>query len=395
MSDTMTASGALRPVPGTAQGILLGLFSLVAVAANVLLAPVLPSIVAHFAPLDPNAEAKVVLAMAAPSLMVAVSASFIGILIDKIGRRSLLIISLFLYGLVGISPAFVQNLDYLVASRFLLGIFEAGVMATSTTLIGDYFEGKERQKWLIMQTVFIAVSGIPLILTGGALGQIGWNIPFVVYGLAFLGIPAALMLLTEPTHRQKEEITLKFPWRDVVGFYSIGMVAAILFLIVPIQLPFLLTERGVTAPLTIAMGNMANSLAILVGSIYFKRRADHSVWANLTFAFVFIGAGLLLVVGTGDYWLSLAGAVLAGLGSGFILPTLITEIMRHLPFELRGRGTGRWQSAFFAGSFASPLIVLGMTSLTGALERSLLVMAVIAFAGMLASLVSWRSTDKS
>ncbi len=185
MSDTMTASGALRPVPGTAQGILLGLFSLVAVAANVLLAPVLPSIVAHFAPLDPNAEAKVVLAMAAPSLMVAVSASFIGILIDRIGRRSLLIISLFLYGLVGISPAFIQNLDYLVASRFLLGIFEAGVMATSTTLIGDYFEGKERQKWLIMQTVFIAVSGIPLILTGGALGQIGWNMPFVVYGLAF------------------------------------------------------------------------------------------------------------------------------------------------------------------------------------------------------------------
>jgi MFS family permease len=395
MSETLTASESLRTAPGTAQGILLGLFSLVSVAAGVLLAPVLPSIVAHFAPLDPHAETKVVLAMSAPALMVAVSSSFVGLLIDKVGRRNVLLTSLFLYGVIGIAPAFVQNLDFLVASRFLLGIFEAAIMTTSTTLIGDYYEGKQRQKWLIMQTVFVAVSGIPFILIGGALGQMQWNLPFYVYGLAFIGIPAALMLLAEPVHRHSDDVSLKFPWRDVIGFYGIAILIAVLFLVVPIQLPFLLTHRGITSPLTIALGNMANSLAILVGSIYFRQRADRVVWTNLAWAFAFIGAGLLLVVGTGAYWVTLAGAVLAGLGAGFILPTLVTEIMRHLPFELRGRGTGRWQTAYFAGSFCGPLLVLGITGLTGALERTLIVMALVAFCGMAASLIALRSGKRA
>lgn len=395
MSNTMTVSREMRTAPGTAQGILLGLFSLVSVAAGVLLAPVLPSIVAHFAPLDPHAETKVVLAMSAPALMVAVSSSFVGLLIDKVGRRNVLLVSLLLYGLIGIAPAFVQDLNFFVASRFLLGVFEAAIMTTSTTLIGDYFDGKQRQKWLIMQTVFVAVSGIPFILIGGALGKMQWNLPFYVYGLAFIGIPAAMALLADPIHRQQDDVSLKFPWRDVIGFYGIALLIAVLFLVVPIQLPFLLTHRGITDPLTIAMGNMANSLAILVGSLYFKRRADRSVWSNLAFAFAFIGVGLVLVVGTGAYWMTLAGAVLAGLGAGFILPTLVTEIMRHLPFELRGRGTGRWQTAYFAGSFCGPLLVLGITGLTGALERTLIVMALIALGGAVASLIALRSQKKA
>lgn len=391
MSDTTTESGGLRTAPGTAQGILLGLFSLVSVAAGVLLAPVLPSIVAHFAPLDPNAETKVVLAMTAPALMVAVSSSFVGLLIDKVGRRSVLLISLLMYGLIGIAPAFIHDLNVIVASRFLLGIFEAAIMTTSTTLIGDYYDGKERQKWLIMQTVFVAVSGIPFILIGGALGQMQWSLPFFVYGLSFIGIPAAFVLLAEPSHRAKEDVSLAFPWRDVIGFYAIALLVAVLFLLVPIQLPFLLTQRGITAPLTIAMGNMANSLAILIGSLYFRRRADHPVWSNLGIAFAFIGSGLMLVVGTGSYWVTVAGAILAGLGAGFILPTLVTEIMRHLPFELRGRGTGRWQTAYFAGSFSGPLLVLGLTNLTGTLERTLIFMAFVAFSGTVASLLALRS----
>ncbi|WP_137130912.1 MFS transporter [Rhizobium sp. FY34] len=388
MSDGMNETGGLRTAPGTSQGILLGLLSLVSVAASVLLAPVLPSMVAHFAPLDPHAETKVVLAMMAPALMVAVSSSFVGILIDKIGRRSVLIVSLLLYGLIGISPAFIHDLNILVCSRFLLGIFEAAIMVASTTLIGDYFEGKERQKWLIMQTVFVAVSGIPFILIGGVLGQLHWNVPFYVYGVFILAIPAALTLLREPSHRPRDDNSLAFPWRDVIGFYAIGLLVAILFLIVPIQLPFLLTQRGITSPLTISVGNMANSFAILVGSIYFRRRADHPVWANFAFAFAFIGVGLLLVVGTGNFWLTLVGAVLSGLGGGFILPAVVSEILRHLPFELRGRGTGRWQTSYFAGSFGGPLIVLGITSLTGALESTLIVMALVSLASALASLVA-------
>jgi hypothetical protein len=50
------ASNSRTQTAGTAQGILLSFYGLVSVAATVLLAPVLPMTVEHFAATDPNAE---------------------------------------------------------------------------------------------------------------------------------------------------------------------------------------------------------------------------------------------------------------------------------------------------------------------------------------------------
>ncbi len=97
--------------------------------------------------------------MSAPALMVAISSSFVGLLIDKVGRRNVLIVQL-----VDVrphrhcTPPSCRTSTFWSHRDFLLGVFEAAIMTTSTTLIGDYYDGKERQKWLIMQTVFVAVS---------------------------------------------------------------------------------------------------------------------------------------------------------------------------------------------------------------------------------------------
>jgi hypothetical protein len=40
-----------------------------------------------------------------------------------------------------------------------------------------------------------------------------------------------------------------------------------------------------------------------------------------------------------------------------ILPTLLTWATRGLPFEIRARGMGFWQSAFALGQFACGLLV--------------------------------------
>jgi MFS family permease len=85
---------------GTPQGVLLGLFSLVTVAAVALLAPALPIIVEHFSQVDPGAEQKVLLAFSVPSLMVALFASPIGSVLDRFGRKKVLVLSLSVYGVV-------------------------------------------------------------------------------------------------------------------------------------------------------------------------------------------------------------------------------------------------------------------------------------------------------
>ena len=52
--------------------------------------------------------------------------------------------------------------------------------------------------------------------------------------------------------------------------------------------------------------------------------------------------------------------------------------MMHLPFELRGRGTGRFNSFYFLGNFLSPLIVLAIAGAVGGLSSALIVIAILA-----------------
>jgi MFS family permease len=282
-------------------------------------------------------------------------------------------------------PALVEvTLDQLLILRIVLGVFEAAVMTSSTTLIGDYFVGKDRQKWLILQTGFVSFAGIVFIGLGGFLGEIAWNAPFYAYGLFLIGVPFAVILLHEPEKHAEEPAAGKFPWRDVIGLYGFAFAVAILFLIVPVQLPFLLTERGITSPQTIGITVMMNSVAILVGSLCFRLRADAGFKSNLIGGYCVIAIGVALLVGNGTYQVTVAGAILAGLGAGFLLPCIVTQIMSFLPFELRGRGTGRFNAAYFMGNFLSPLIVLFVSATLNGLSMALI--AVACFAALCALL---------
>lgn len=301
-------------------------------------------------------------------------------MLDRFGRKLVLVVSLTVYGCVGMVPALMPEitLDQLLLSRIVLGIFEAAVMTTATTLIGDYFAGKERQKWLILQTVFVSLSGIFFIGLGGVLGEMGWNIPFFAYGIFLLGVPLALFLLHEPKKNVQEAPAGAFPWRAVIGLYGFAFVVAIMILIVPVQMPFVLNDLGVTSPQTIALMGMSNSIAIFAGSLCFRLRADASFKANLIGGLFAVALGTALFVIAGSIPVTLVGAVLSGLAAGFLLPCIVTQIMMHLPFELRGRGTGRFNSFYFLGNFLSPLIVLAVAGMVGGLTNALIVIAIFA-----------------
>ena len=129
-----------------------------------------------------------------------------------------------------------------------------------------------------------------------------------------------------------------------------------------------------------AVSGLAGGIAILVGNLYFKARSYKPFKTNLVTAYFVVAAGLALVVGSGTSLpLTIVGVVIVGLGNGFLMPCIITEIMQHLKFEERGRGSGRWITCYFTGNFLSPLIILGITALVGSLSTTLLVMAAVAF----------------
>eukprot|EP00456_Euglypha_rotunda_P038361 TRINITY_DN2948_c0_g2_i1.p1 TRINITY_DN2948_c0_g2~~TRINITY_DN2948_c0_g2_i1.p1 ORF type:complete len:119 (-),score=24.41 TRINITY_DN2948_c0_g2_i1:21-377(-) len=113
-----------------------------------------------------------------PALCVAIFSPFGGMLGDLFGRRRLLLASFLAYALVGVAPLFLTSLPAILISRVGVGVAEALIMVLSTTLIGDYYKGAARDKWLAGQTAFASLSALLFFNLGGQLGGFGWRAPF-------------------------------------------------------------------------------------------------------------------------------------------------------------------------------------------------------------------------
>ncbi len=81
---------------------------------------------------------------------------------------------------------------------------EAALMTVGTTLVGDYFEGERRQRWLGIQVGAISVAAVVLVAIGGVLGQtLGSRGPFLMYLVA---LPLAILcqlFLYEPISKKR------------------------------------------------------------------------------------------------------------------------------------------------------------------------------------------------
>lgn len=344
------------------QSSLLLFGSCLSVLAAVLIAPLLPAIQRDFAD-TPGAAVLVPLLISLPALMVALLAPFAGIIADRVARKPLLLVCLVLYTLFGLMPLWLDSLYLMVASRAGIGLAEAGIMTCCTTLIGDYYGGVRRQRLLALQMVATSLSAVIVITLGGFLGADGWRTPFVLYAVGLLLLPLAVWLLWEPrrdSHAAGTQ-TGAFPYKALLPLYALTLLAGISLLMVPAQAGYLLGLLGVEKPELIGMTMGANQLAVVAGALSFRVLLRYRLDLLLLTAFALTGTGALLMAMASAHPAVVAAVIVNGLGIGLMLPTLITWIMAQVGAGWRGRATGGFTSAMFAGQFLSPLAILAVT----------------------------------
>lgn len=124
--------------PGVAQGLTVIIAGFLPILAIVSMFPAVPAMIGHFAA-DPDAGWKVPAMVSAPGLTIAIVALFAGVLVDRFGRRRLLLAATLVYGVFGALPFPLESLDAIYASRLALGVAEAVILTTLNTLIADYW----------------------------------------------------------------------------------------------------------------------------------------------------------------------------------------------------------------------------------------------------------------
>ena len=355
----------------------------------VLIAPVLPKMQDHFASV-PGAKALVPLALTVPALALALLAPFAGVIVDRVGRKRLLVVATVLYALFGTAPLWLDSLGGIIASRALVGVAEAAIMTCCTTLIGDYYSGRQRVKYLALQTMCASASATVFFVIGGAAGSAGWRVPFWMYAVSLVLAPLMALVLPGPAARAAgDEVPAEaeaqarsaFPWRQLAGICALTFFGAMVFYTVPVEMAYLLDDLGVENPGVIGLATAIASASTVGGAITFARlRRSPDPMLPAVLAVCAVGFGVMFLADSAP--LLVVGAVVNCVGTGMLLPALLTSAMSRLSFEDRGRGTGLWTAAFFGGEFVCPLVLLAGEAAVGSLAGA------VGLLGLAAALVA-------
>jgi MFS family permease len=319
------------------------LTSTLTVMAGAIIAPSLPAMQTHFAHV-PNAALWARLVLTLPALFIVLGAPFAGQVVDRFGRKRLLILSSVLYAVAGTTGYYMHTLPQILAGRALLGFAVAGLMTCVTTLIGDYYTGPSRGKFLGLQAAFMGLGGTIYTTVGGLAATYSWRNPFLVYLAALLILPLIIVILFEPPksepgiQRHALDEPTRLP-RIIFFLYGLTLLVQIAFYLIPVQLPFYLKEHfgagAKQAGVAIAVMTTCFSIGSLLSPYLARMLERRSLFA---FGFGMTATGYALIGTAQSYPLLYVGLIAGGLGFGlttfiflgqFLSPILFQPFLAH------------------------------------------------------------------
>ncbi|MBS3785002.1 MAG: MFS transporter, partial [Anaerolineae bacterium] len=340
------------------------LTSMLMVMVTTAVAPALPEIQAHFAEV-PRAALWVRLLLTLPALFIAATAPVVGYIIDRIGRKRVLVLSTLLFGISGVAGYVILTLPLLLISRALLGIAVGAQMTAVTTLIADYYTGAERGRFMGLQAAVLGFGATAFIALGGILADVGWRLPFLTHSVAFVILPFVMLALYEPTVGEQcvetpvpvsdpglcvaesirmartadsaERAASSRPLRFLLFVYLLVMGSQIVSYFIPVQLPFYLQGAVGASASQSGLALSVTTILYASASLLYSRVAawlDH--FQVFVVAFALVGAGYLLIWSAGGWALILLGLSLVGIGLGLLTPNLNVWLADETPPALRG-----------------------------------------------------------
>jgi MFS family permease len=354
------------------------LASSLTVMSGATVSPSLPAMKQQFesAIADPDLRTTLVkLVITLPALFVVIGSPIAGLIVDRFGRKPLLLLTAILYGFAGSSGLYLESLPAILVGRAFLGLAVSGVMVSATTLIADYYIGPARAAFMGLQAGFMGLGGVVFLTLGGALAQQNWHYPFGIYLFAWPIAILVLAFISEPERGESshpnigaetEPVTQSTPVGVMAIVYGFTTLSQIAFYLIPVQLPFFLDDLVKALPtqsgMAIAFCTLFSAFASLT---YGKLKQRMEFVTFLPIIFGFMGIGYLLIGQSSNWAQVLTGLAIAGMGLGILMPNMSVWLSSAVPDAMRGRALGGLSTAMFLGQFLSPIVTQPLTKNLG------------------------------
>ncbi|MEP1552038.1 MAG: MFS transporter [Paraglaciecola sp.] len=302
-----------------------------------------------------------ILLITLPALGAVVFSPIAGKLIDKYGAYPSVIIGMFLYGLVGAGAIFLEGAFWVFTNRLLLGGLTALVMASSTVLISQWFQGQQRLIMIAKQGMAIEFGGVIFLFFGGMLAAQYWALPFLLYLAAWLFL--IMLLLYVPRHSHtlldtKETENNEKVTSDGLSLNSIYLLSVLsmgTFFTIFVLLPLTMHTLGYDERQVGILLSSISLVAVIAAS--FMPRLSKMLGESklLSTAFIAYGSAYLCFVQT-DLILLIVGAIFSGIGFGFSIPLLTHMTVERSSYKVRGKNLSYFTMAVFSGQFLTSFL---------------------------------------
>lgn len=339
------------------------------IMSGAIISPSLPAMLDHFSDV-PNAEYLVRLVLTLPALFIALVSPVSGLIIDRFGRKFVLLAGLSLYGLAGTSAVLLDSIYHILITRAILGIAVAAIMTTITTLIADYYDGTTRAKLMGLQAAAIGIGGMVYLTTGGFLAELSWNAPFIIYITSLMLIPLTLVSIYDPVIRnnrsaaeiETQDTNSRLELKKVIplllGIYWLMFFMQMTFYTVPTQLPFYLHALTGANAIKIGIAIASSTFFSAIASYMYGRINSLFSYIHIVcISLLLTGAGFTIISYSASYYHILIGLFFSGLGVGLFMPNVTMWLSVIAPAAYRGRALGGLTASIFIGHFLSLIII--------------------------------------
>ncbi|MFB6311961.1 MAG: MFS transporter, partial [Salinirussus sp.] len=293
-----------------------------------------------------------------------------------LGRTTVLVVAILGFGATGMSISLISIFPVALALRFLQGACAAGMNPVVITLIGDLYTGDREATGQGLRFAASGASGTVLPLIAGAIVALGWQYPFLLYGLAVPIALAVVKMLDEPAPTNSDDGGGSFTYiRRLAGLFRYPRVAA---MVVARGLPStvwfgFLTFNSIVVIRLLDSSPAVAGLMTSLGSLAFALPATQAGRITERFESRFsplVAANALLAIGLSMFALApslpwaVVGVLLLGIGEGVTMSIYRSIIASLPPQALRGGLVSLAESFGWITSTAAP-VAIGATIAAG------------------------------
>ncbi|MFU8925813.1 MFS transporter [Acinetobacter puyangensis] len=371
-----------------------------------------------------------------------VSLTFVGMVIgavvaggvaDKIGRKTVFAVTLFIYSIATALCAFAPNLTWLLVFRFIVGLGLGGQLPVAVSLVSEYIPAQVRGRFIVLLESFWGLGWLVAALVSYFfIPKFGWHAAFLIGGLPALyvfviwkkvpesipylinrgrlqeahqivckmekqaGLPVIQQIKALPVAKQHDvsfrQLWSTTLWKRSLMLWLIWFGVVYSYYGIFTWLPSLLVQEGYTIVKSFEYV-LVMILAQLPGYLA-------AAWCVEKFGRKFTLAGFIAACAVCAYFFGNAGSITMIIVWGCLLSffnlgawgVVYTYTPEQYPTNIRAFGSG-WASAIGRiGGICAPIVVTGMMDLPNSFHNVFLMFTAVLMAVALVVLILGEET---